>query len=119
MRVLTSESKDDGIAFQRTIPATVEPKNPGVARQGLRALGAALALTRPPGAEAWSPSTASSSSGLIWRGIDRNSRVPADGRAFTGSEPFVLGRFDPASGTSTIIHQSTLAGSTTSLEGNG
>jgi hypothetical protein len=54
-----------------------------------------------------------SSSGLIWRGIDRNSRVPADGQAFTGNEPFILGRFDPANGTSTIIHQSALAGSTT------
>lgn len=53
-----------------------------------------------------------SASGLIWRGIDRNSRVTADGRTFTGNEPFIFGRFDPGNGTSTIIYQSALAGST-------
>jgi hypothetical protein len=46
--------------------------------------------------------------GLIWRGIDRNTRAPADGRSFTGDEPFVLGRFNPADGTSSIIFQSEL-----------
>ncbi|HYI15306.1 MAG TPA: hypothetical protein VEX37_07945, partial [Thermomicrobiales bacterium] len=50
-----------------------------------------------------------SATGLIWRGIDRGARVPTDGRAYTGDEPFVLGRFDPASDTSAIIFQSALA----------
>lgn len=46
--------------------------------------------------------------GLIWRGIDRNTRIPADGRAYTGDEPFILGRFDPASGTTAVVFQSAL-----------
>jgi hypothetical protein len=51
-----------------------------------------------------------SATGLVWRGIDRNVQIPPDGRSIAGNEPFVLGRFDPGSGTSTIIHQSALAG---------
>ena len=47
--------------------------------------------------------------GLVWRGIDRNARIPGGGRLFTGDEPFILGRFDPASGTSSILFQSALA----------
>jgi hypothetical protein len=49
-----------------------------------------------------------SAGGLVWRGIDRNARAPADGRAFTGNEPFILGRFDPASGATGVVFQSTL-----------
>ncbi|MDQ3549599.1 MAG: hypothetical protein M3439_12365 [Chloroflexota bacterium] len=49
-----------------------------------------------------------SASGLVWRGIDRNARVPGDGQPYTGEEPFILGRFDPAGGMSTVVFQSTL-----------
>ncbi|HEX5164532.1 MAG TPA: hypothetical protein VFV93_03980 [Thermomicrobiales bacterium] len=49
-----------------------------------------------------------SAGGLIWRGIDRNARVPTDGRAYSGDEPFILGRFDPASGATSVVFQSTL-----------
>ena len=50
-----------------------------------------------------------SATGLVWRGIDRNARLPTDGRAFTGDEPFILGRFDAAGGTSTVVFQSAIA----------
>jgi dipeptidyl aminopeptidase/acylaminoacyl peptidase len=49
-------------------------------------------------------------SGLIWRGIDRNARTPADGSAYATTEPFVLTRFDPASGNTSVVFQSELAG---------
>ncbi len=49
-----------------------------------------------------------STTGLIWRGIDRNSRLPTDGSAYTGDEPFILGRFDPTSGATSIAFQSEL-----------
>jgi len=49
-----------------------------------------------------------SASGLVWRGIDRNAPVPSDGRPYSGEEPFILGRYDPASGVSTVVFQSTL-----------
>lgn len=50
-----------------------------------------------------------STGGLIWRGIDRNARIPTDGRVYSGDEPFILGRYDPANGTTTVIFQSALA----------
>jgi hypothetical protein len=49
-------------------------------------------------------------SGLIWRGIDRNARTPADDSAYSPSEPFVLSRFEPASGNTSVVFQSELAG---------
>jgi dipeptidyl aminopeptidase/acylaminoacyl peptidase len=49
-------------------------------------------------------------SGLIWRGIDRNARTPADGSVYSPSEPFVLSRFEPASGNTSVVFQSELVG---------
>lgn|GEM_PF-1094353 len=51
-----------------------------------------------------------SASGLVWRGVDRNTRLPTDGRTFSADDPFILSRFDPADGSSTVVFQSALAG---------
>lgn len=46
--------------------------------------------------------------GLVWRGIDRNTRAPADGRLYSGDEPFILGRFNLADASTTVVFQSAL-----------
>lgn len=43
--------------------------------------------------------------GLVWRGIDTSDPAPEHGPAYTGSEPFILGRY-ASDGTSTVIFQS-------------
>jgi hypothetical protein len=47
-----------------------------------------------------------SSTGLVWRGVDASASVAGDGNAYTGSEPFILGRFDPTNGATAIVFQS-------------
>jgi hypothetical protein len=48
------------------------------------------------------------STGLVWRGVERSAPTTGDGSTYTGSEPFVLGLFDPATGQTTIVFQTAL-----------
>ncbi|MGH9172887.1 MAG: hypothetical protein ACRD1H_00950 [Vicinamibacterales bacterium] len=50
-----------------------------------------------------------SAAGLVWRGVDRNTPIPAEGTPDTGDADFILGRYDAANDTTSIIFQSTLA----------
>jgi hypothetical protein len=42
--------------------------------------------------------------GLVWRGVDIGEATSGDGMTYTGDESFILGRFDPAAGTTTVIY---------------
>jgi hypothetical protein len=41
--------------------------------------------------------------GLVWRGVDMGEPDAGDGMSYSGAEPFILGRFDPAAGVTTVI----------------